>query len=190
MQADKARKALLRLPVRTPRRLAGFNKLQGYVASTKARETTEWLHTVNRHELTGRSKKEFRKELGFQDIQDDEGSARFVDRRELEVVVEIKDFARHGMELSYLEGLSDIEFTAMSQVPKKDAVVTRWEVTGMHTGPILGIAPTGKSVTITGMTMMRFAEEPRPQGGRRAFATDEWTYWDLPGLIEQVGAGR
>jgi predicted ester cyclase len=93
------------------------------------------------------------------------------------------------MPLTYLEGLSDIEFTATSQASKGKAVVTRWEVNGKHTGPLLGVAPTGKQVTITGMTMIKFDEEPHPEGaGRMSHALEEWTYWDLPALAEQIGA--
>ena len=200
LQADNARKALSKLPARQPKRLLGFNKLQASVERSKSLETTNWLHTLNGHALTGQTKKEAREALGFADIDDTGtggsdienpgtgGSERFANRKDLEVDVEIKDFTRHGMELSYLEGLSDTEFTAMSQVAKRETVVTRWEVRGEHTGPILGIAPTRRSVTVIGMTMLKFAEEPRPQGGRRAWATDEWTYWDLPSLMQQLGA--
>jgi hypothetical protein len=188
-QADGARKLLSTLPARQPKRLVGFNKLVNYHERTKAREVTTWLHDVNGHSLTGQAKKDARAALGYEDADAEAiGSERFLDRKELEIEVEIKEFTRHGMELSYLDGLSDIEFTAVSQIQKRESVVTRWEITGQHTGTMLGVAPTRRHVTITGMTMVKFGEEPRPEGGRIARATDEWTYWDLPALLEQLGA--
>jgi hypothetical protein len=188
-QADDARKLLSTLPARQPKRLIGFNKLRNYHERAKAREVVNWLHEVNRHALTGQTKKEARKELGYEDADaEDPGSNRFLGREELEIDVEINEFTQHGMELSYLDGLSDIEFTAVSQTQKRDSVITRWEVIGRHTGTLFGVAPSNREVTITGMTMMKFAEEPRPGGGRRAWATDGWTYWDLPSLLEQLGA--
>jgi predicted ester cyclase len=188
-QADEARRLLTTLPARQPKRLIGFNKLQNYTERTKARETITWLHVVNRHELTGLSKKEAREALGYTDADADAiGSQRFLGREELEIEVEIEGFTRRAMDLSYLDGLSDVEFTAISQVTKRDSVVTRWEVNGVHTGTMLGIAPTHRPVTITGMTMLMFTEEVRPGRGRLARATDEWTYWDVPSLLKQLGA--
>jgi hypothetical protein len=35
---------------------------------------------------------------------------------------------------------------------------------------------------------MAFDEKQNPDGSSEAWATDEWTYWDLPSLMEQVGA--
>ena len=188
-QADEARKLLSTLPARQPKRLVGFNKLVNYHERTKAREVTNWLHDLNGHSLTGQLKKEAREELGYKDADAEAiGSDRFLGREELEIDVEIEDPTRHGMELTYLDGLSDIEFTGTSQMQKRESVITRWEVIGKHTETMLGIAPTRRQVTITGMTMLKFAEEPRPGGGRVARATDEWTYWDLPSLMQQLGA--
>jgi hypothetical protein len=188
LQADEARKALTRLPAKLPRRLFGYNQLKGFTERTRARETLRWLHALNGDPIIGKTKREFRAELGY-DVEQDEGLARMkVDKKELDIDVVIEDFARHGMEMFYLEGLSDTEFTASSQLSKDARVVTRWEVTGLHAGTILGMPPTRRSLTITGMTMMTFSEERKPEGGRVMRATDEWTYWDLPGLMEQIGA--
>jgi hypothetical protein len=187
LQADEARKAILRLPARQPKRLRGYNALRAFWDRGKGKEVITWLHKINGDAFTGRSKRAFREELGFADTQDEGATTRFVDRKELEIVVQIEDFERRAMELSYLEGLSDVEFTASSQLPKEDLVVVRWQVIGKHTGTLLGVPPTNQEVTITGMTMLKFEEQPRPEGGRIAQATDEWTYWDLPALMQQLG---
>ena len=36
-------------------------------------------------------------------------------------------------------------------------VVIRWIVTGTHLGPFMGIAPTGKPINVTGMSMYRIS---------------------------------
>lgn len=188
LQADGARKKMSDLPTRQPKRLRGYNMMRAFADRGKGKEVINWMHTIHGDAFTGRSKRAYREELGFADVKDEGAAARFVDRRELEVEVIVRNFERHGMELSYLDGLKNIEFTATSSVPKDDSVVIRWEVVGQHKESLLGVPPTGAEVTITGLTMLKFKDEKRPEGGRRLTATDEWTYWDLPGLMEQLKA--
>ena len=57
-------------------------------------------------------------------------------------------------------------------------VVTRWTATGTHQGEFMGIAPTGKRVTITGISIHRFAH------GK---IVEEWQEWDSLGLMQQLG---
>ena len=47
-----------------------------------------------------------------------------------------------------------------------------------HKGAFLGFAPTGKKVTITGTTMLRFANGKIVEG---------WDNWDQLGLLVQIG---
>lgn len=56
--------------------------------------------------------------------------------------------------------------------------VCRWRMTGTHQGPFLGIRPTGKRVSVDGMTEMRF------HGERLA---EEWTQYDMLGFLSQLG---
>jgi predicted ester cyclase len=60
-----------------------------------------------------------------------------------------------------------------------DTVVTRWTGRGVHTGELSGIAPTGREVTVEGITVSRI------EGGR---IVEEWTSWDRLGLLVQLGA--
>ena len=48
----------------------------------------------------------------------------------------------------------------------------------MHTGEIAGIGPTGKDVTVSGLTISRFA------GGK---IVEQWTTWDTLGMLVQLG---
>ena len=57
-------------------------------------------------------------------------------------------------------------------------VVTRWKVTATHQGDFLGIAPTGKRVGVTGISIHRICN------GKIA---EEWQEWDSLGLMQQLG---
>src|SRR5262249_38330957 len=58
-------------------------------------------------------------------------------------------------------------------------VVTRWSYTGTHEAEFMGIAPTGRRVTVTGICINRIAD------GKIA---EEWAEWDTFGLMQQRGA--
>ncbi len=65
------------------------------------------------------------------------------------------------------------------QIAEGDRVVTRWTARGTHKGEWMGIAPTGKPVTVTGILISRFA------GGR---VVEEWENYDALGMMRQLGA--
>src|SRR5262245_49405060 len=48
-------------------------------------------------------------------------------------------------------------FTLEDQVAEGDKVLTRWTFHGRHTGKFMGAAPTGRQVTMTGMSLFRFS---------------------------------
>jgi hypothetical protein len=55
-----------------------------------------------------------------------------------------------------LEAFPDARVTVEDQTAKGDMVVTRWRVTGTHTGELMGILPTGRRIEISGVTINRF----------------------------------
>ena len=57
-------------------------------------------------------------------------------------------------------------------------VVTRWTATATHQGEFMGIAPTGKRVTITGINIDRI------DNGK---IVEEWQQWDSLGVMQQLG---
>lgn len=79
----------------------------------------------------------------------------------------------------YRSAFPDLRLTADDIVAEGDRVVTRWTATGTHEGELFGVAPTGRQVTVNGITVMRIA------GGRIA---EDWTSWDALGLMQQLGA--
>lgn len=63
-------------------------------------------------------------------------------------------------------------------VAEGDTVVVEWTLRGTHKGRLLGIPATGRPITITGVSLMRF-REGRPVADTRV--------WDLGGLLRQIG---
>ena len=80
---------------------------------------------------------------------------------------------------TYRTAFPDLHITIEDQVAEGDQVVTRWTATGTHRGDLMGIAPTGKQMTITGINISRIA------GGK---AQEDWTNWDTIGMMQQLGA--
>lgn len=79
----------------------------------------------------------------------------------------------------YHSAFEDATVTIDDQIAEGDQVVTRWTGRGTHTGELMGIAPTGKEVTVSGMTVSRLA------GGKIA---EEWELIDALGMLVQLGA--
>jgi hypothetical protein len=79
----------------------------------------------------------------------------------------------------YLDAFTGAQITVDDQFAEGDKVATRWTGRGTHTGELSGIAPTGKEVTITGLTISRL------EGG---LIVEEWITWDTLGMLVQLGA--
>ena len=73
----------------------------------------------------------------------------------------------------------DTKHTVEEIIAEGDRVVTRMTVRATQTGEILGIPPTGRQVTTTGLTIHRVA------GGR---LVEHWAQFDAFGLLQQLGA--
>ncbi len=79
---------------------------------------------------------------------------------------------------TYRTAFPDLELTAEDVVAEGDKVLARWSARGTHLGELQGAAPTGKRFEITGLTLMQFAD------GR---IVEEWTNWDVLGMLRQLG---
>ena len=75
--------------------------------------------------------------------------------------------------------LPDLRITLEDDMAEGDRVVTRWIGQGTHQGELMGIAPTGNQVTITGITIHRIEDTK---------IVEEWSNWDALGLMQQIGA--
>jgi predicted ester cyclase len=56
--------------------------------------------------------------------------------------------------------------------------VARYSARGTHKGELNGIAPTGKQVNVSGVSIVRFANGKIVEG---------WANWDALGLMQQLG---
>jgi len=76
---------------------------------------------------------------------------------------------------------SDIHVSFHDAIAEGDRVVLRWSVLMRHTGDGLGVPPTEKVVTTTGISVLRIAGDKFIEG---------WQNWDMLGLMHQIqGAG-
>ena len=115
-------------------------------------------------------------------------------KRNLDVYYELHaaDYVFHqpdGQELG-LEAFKQSAATLLSAAPdyhqtiedfiaEGDKVVVRFTATATHSSEFMGIAATGKQVTITGILIRRIA------GGK---VVEEWAERDMLGLMQQLGA--
>jgi predicted ester cyclase len=56
------------------------------------------------------------------------------------------------------QSFPDYAGTNQVQIAEGDTVATRWVFYGTHQGECFGVAPTGKRITFTGISMSRFAD--------------------------------
>jgi predicted ester cyclase len=68
--------------------------------------------------------------------------------------------------------------TILHQVAEGDLVVTRKVFHGTHTGPFLGLAPTGRDVEIMVIDMVRVRDDR---------IAEHWNVVDVFGLLAQLG---
>ena len=80
--------------------------------------------------------------------------------------------------VAYRAGFPDLQATLEEIIGEGDKVVTRWTARGTHRGEFMGVAPTGKKATVTGISITRVA------GGK---IVEDWTQGDTLGLMQQLG---
>jgi steroid delta-isomerase-like uncharacterized protein len=80
---------------------------------------------------------------------------------------------------SLYSAFPDLEHDIAEQISARDKVVTRWTARGTHKAEWMGIAATGRTVTLTGINIYTI------KAGRLA---QSHVNWDLLGLLQQLGA--
>jgi predicted ester cyclase len=78
----------------------------------------------------------------------------------------------------YRSAFPDAHVTYEELIPSGDTVVGRWSATGTHTGQLPGVPPTGKPISISGITIYRI---------RKGRIAESWEQLDLLGMWEQLG---
>lgn len=80
---------------------------------------------------------------------------------------------------TYRAAFPDARITVEEQLAEGDLVATRWSGRGTHEGELMGISPTGKQVTVSGLTISRVV------GGK---IVEEYQNWDTFGMMQQLDA--
>ena len=78
----------------------------------------------------------------------------------------------------YRTAFPDLHLTIEDVIAEGETVMTRWSCRGTHKGDLNGIAPTGKQITITGVTVARVSNGKMAEG---------FVNWDALGLMQQLG---
>ena len=78
----------------------------------------------------------------------------------------------------YRSAFSDFRFTIDDMVAEGDKVVIRWTIQGTHTGEYMGVAPTGKEVALTGISIRRIADR---------MITEEWLASNMLNFMQELG---
>jgi predicted ester cyclase len=79
---------------------------------------------------------------------------------------------------NYLTGFSNITFTIKDVFGQGDKLVKHWNFKGTHTGIFFGIPPTGKTVNIDGVTLVRM---------QNAKIAEERDFFDNLDFMTQLG---
>ena len=77
----------------------------------------------------------------------------------------------------YRAAFPDLHVSIDDLIAEKDQVVVRWAARGTHRGELKGVAPTGREITVTGISVVRISHGKFVQG---------WASWDAQGLTEQL----
>ena len=80
---------------------------------------------------------------------------------------------------TYRAAFSNARVTVEQQLAEGDLVATRWSGRGTHDGELMGIEPTGKDVTVSGLTISRLVD------GK---IVEEFQNWDTFGMLKQLDA--
>jgi steroid delta-isomerase-like uncharacterized protein len=78
----------------------------------------------------------------------------------------------------YRTAFPDLRLTIEDIIAEGETVMARWSCRGTHKGDFSGIAPTGKQINISGVTIARLANGKFAEG---------WVNWDALGLMQQLG---
>jgi predicted ester cyclase len=79
----------------------------------------------------------------------------------------------------FRRGFPDVTSTIEDLIAEGDKVVARWRSHATHQGDYLGIAPSGKEVEFTGISLYRIEKDK---------IAESWTVEDELGLMRQIGA--
>lgn len=80
---------------------------------------------------------------------------------------------------NFQSAFPDGQNTVIDVVAEGDRVASRWMYRGTHRGEFEGIPPTGKQITLTGISIWRFERDK---------IVESWHEFDALGMLQQIGA--
>lgn len=83
-----------------------------------------------------------------------------------------------GIVMTYRSAFPDMKLIIDEQIAEGDVVVTRWRAEGTHRGELMGIAPTGKRVSVQGVVISQV---------KNGQLTDDFESYDVHGMLRQLG---
>jgi len=78
----------------------------------------------------------------------------------------------------YRSAFPDTCVTYEELIASGDTIIGRWTATGTHTGELPGVPPTGKPISISGITIYRFRGDK---------VVEAWEQLDMLGMWLQLG---
>jgi steroid delta-isomerase-like uncharacterized protein len=78
----------------------------------------------------------------------------------------------------YLRAFPDLSVTCEETIVEGDRIVVRWRACGSHRGQLLHIPPTGRVVTVRGVSLLTMRGDKLQRGEH---------VWDVAGLLRAVG---
>jgi predicted ester cyclase len=79
------------------------------------------------------------------------------------------------------EAFDDLTFEIEQVLVDGDEVAVRWTMSGIHSGPLFGVAPSGEEVEVQGIEIDRFADGQ---------LVASWIHTDEKEILEQIGGLR
>jgi steroid delta-isomerase-like uncharacterized protein len=79
----------------------------------------------------------------------------------------------------YRTAMSDLHVVFEDVIATDDKVVSRWRARGTHDGELMDMAPTGRHIEITGISIDRFDPDGK--------LVETWDEWDNAGFMAQLG---
>ena len=79
---------------------------------------------------------------------------------------------------AFVEAFPDLNISYSHQIAEGDMVAGRFTLTGTHKGDFVGIAATGKKISVTGHDQLRVKEEK---------IAEHWVEMDMLGMMQQLG---
>jgi steroid delta-isomerase-like uncharacterized protein len=78
----------------------------------------------------------------------------------------------------FLTAFPDLYFTIDDLLAESDKVLWRFTAEGAHTGPLIGIPPSGERAVVTGMALFRVANDK---------IAEVWVNFDALGMLQAIG---